>query len=76
MVSKPVVGMKVRLNDTGLDCIFSSHVGLGHMKSLEMEITEVYEDLGLADCAAYDVAVSNEDVNQFMINSLFFDEVV
>lgn len=76
MIKNPVVGMRVNLNDAGLDCIFGSHVGLGHMKSLEMEIVEVYAELCCDDgCKIYDVSVSVEDINQFMISSAFFDEV-
>jgi len=77
MIKEPAVGMVVRLNNTGLDCIFRSNVGLAHMKSLEMKISAVYHELYCDDGhKVYDIDVDNLDISQFMLSSELFDEVV
>ena len=76
MIKKPVVGMVVTLNDSGLDNIFGSKMGLSHMKTKELRITEIYSEIPLDDCRIWDIAVDDKDISQFMINTLDFDEVI
>lgn len=70
-LAKVAVGDTVVLNDDGLAIAFGSSIGLRHMKTLQMKITNVE----FVSDGIYAVDVDNPDINRFMLTDLDFDIV-
>lgn len=75
MISKPIVGMKVRLNDRGIKQIFGNRLGMSHMKTKVMTLTYVDKESMTSPEITYIVEVDDLEINQFMIDNWCFDQV-
>lgn len=73
--SVPRVGDTVVLNNAGLQQIYGSPVGLGHMKSLRMKVTHVAHESLTFPKPTFALEVDNEDINAFLIDHNCFDIV-
>ena len=71
----PKVGDIVVLNDFGLRQIFNNLLGLGHMKTLRMKITQVDAVSMTFPEPTYCVEVDNEGINAYLIDHRCFDIV-
>ena len=72
-MKRPRVGQRVRLNDYGLEQIFGSKFGLSVVKEKLMRITWV-ACIPAAGTDIWPVEVDDEQVNQFLIDNLCFDD--
>lgn len=73
MKTKPYVGQKVHLNNTGLQTIWGSTLGLNHMKSKELIITWVDDESITYPEDTWVVEVNDPDINMYMLNQWLFD---
>ena len=71
----PKVGDVVRLNDHGLEQIYGSTLGVAHMKTLEMRITQVDDVSMTYPEPTFCVKVDNPDIDCFLIDHVCFDIV-
>lgn len=71
----PKVGDTVHLNRHGLETIYGSPTGKGHMKTLLMKITEVDKQSMTAPVLTFNVSVDNPEIDQFLISHWCFDIV-
>lgn len=71
----PKVGDTVVLNDTGLRQIFNRTLGLGHMKTLRMKVTQVNAESMTFPEPTYCVEVDHEGINAYLIDHHCFDIV-
>lgn len=74
-VSVPNVGDTVRLNDYGLEQIYGSARGLGHMKTLLMKVVRVEETSVTYPEPTFPLEVDNQDINAFLLDNHCFDIV-
>jgi len=73
MSSRVQVGDVVTLNDTGLEIVFGTTVGLSHMKTLKMVVTKVSTESITYPEEVYDVEVDNCDITRYMLSDVYFD---
>lgn len=71
----PKVGDTVVINDCGLEQIFNRRLGMSHMKTLRMKITDVGTFSYTYPEPTYSVEVDNEEINQYLIDHHCFDIV-
>lgn len=71
----PKVGDTVVLNDNGLEQVFNRTLGLGHMKTLRMKVTDVDSESMTFPIPTYPVEVDNAEINAYLIDHHCFDIV-
>jgi len=72
-MSKFVKGDIIKFNDSGLETVYGSSVGLAFHKNMEMEVTSISEPMTeTGDCI---ITVNNLEVNQFLLLDEGFDLV-
>lgn len=75
MVENPKIGMRVRLNDLGLETIFGSKLGLSHMKTKTMLLTYVDSESMTEPEETFVVEVDDPEINEYFLNNWCFDQV-
>ncbi len=77
MKSHPVprVGDTVVLNNFGLEQVFGHSLGLSHMKTLRMKVTQVDSESVTFPVPTYPVKVDNAEINAYLIDHHCFDVV-
>ena len=71
----PKIGDTVVLNDNGLEQVFGRSLGLAHMKTLRMKITDVDMNSPTYPEPTYPVEVDNPEINAYLIDHHCFDIV-
>lgn len=71
----PKVGDTVVLNDFGLRQIFNNTLGLAHMKTLRMKVTQVDSHSMTYPKPTFCLEVDNEEINAYLIDHHCFDIV-
>lgn len=71
----PKVGDTVVLNDCGLEQVFNRKLGLGHMKSLRMKVTQVDTESMTFPEPTFCLEVDNAEINAYLIDHWCFDIV-
>lgn len=71
----PNVGDTVVLNDTGLRQVFNKTMGLAHMKTLRMKVTQVDSESMTFPEPTFCLEVDNPEINAFLIDHHCFDIV-
>lgn len=71
----PKVGDTVVLNDFGLEQVFNRKLGLGHMKTLRMKVTQVDAESMTFPEPTFCLEVDNEEINAYLIDHHCFDIV-
>jgi hypothetical protein len=71
----PRVGDTVVLNDCGLEQIFGRKLGMSHMKTLKMKVTQVDTESMTFPEPTFCLEVDNEEINAYLIDHWCFDIV-
>lgn len=71
----PRVGDTVVLNDCGLEQVFNRKLGLEHMKTLKMKVTQVDAESMTFPEPTFCLEVDNEAINAYLIDHWCFDIV-
>ncbi|PLC44509.1 hypothetical protein C0Q88_07465 [Ralstonia pickettii] len=71
----PKVGDTVVLNDNGLAQVFGRSLGLSHMKTLRMKVTQVDKTSLTFPEPTFAVEVDDPEINQYLIDHRCFDIV-
>lgn len=74
-MTKPSVGQKVILNDTGLTTIWGNALGLSHMKTKVLTLTHVDAKSITFPKKTYLVEVDDPEINSYFLNNTMFDIV-
>lgn len=71
----PRVGDTVVLNDCGLEQVFNRKLGMSHMKTLKMKVTQVDTESMTFPEPTFCLEVDNEEINAYLIDHWCFDIV-
>jgi hypothetical protein len=71
----PQVGDTVVLNDFGLEQLFGTKLGLGHMKTKRLTITHVGRQSLTEPELTFDIAVDDPEINSYLIDHWCVDIV-